>query len=519
MDPIVKKKKLPPGAAQALAGVPENKAMVPVPGTRTVNPDPAGARPTVLGRTTGPGAAVRPVPAVAPPLTEGLPNYRTGAPQGQPQFQQTPTPVNPQVRTAAQTLGTAPEPPAASVLGKAANSGRVMPAKLPGAARTVGGLAALAEGANVVQTIRDPKASAFDVAEQGFRGVARTTAGAAGAALGSPFGGPVGATAGGLAGYEAADRVIDLGTGDREMQYSPVAQKMSDLGISPMLIPGMREAEILRNLFSPKTEQPSAPATKPVASTPMAPDIGKMGDQSEVIGYFNGKPITRDQSNLLASQVSSIPASPQTASQKLAAPNISFDADYSGRRGIEKTIDDQLKAIGIDPKIPGKRKLLAELLGLKTQLYQGNAKNEQERGIAQANLEAGTAAEQLGSTTQLRIADQNAKGKSQSPIVGADGNLYTLADNKLTPVTDKDGNPAKAPQGGNEEAQKLYGDLLKQLLPEGAKKEDLQAAEELLSQIPMLQGVAGQGSVQWTGKLSPDGKKIYRDGTGKKFTE
>ena len=244
-----KKKPMPPGAAQQLAGVPKpNNALVPVEGTRTVNPDPLGRAPRLVG------GAANPVPAAAP--AGPLPNYRTGAPAGQPQFQQTPTPVNPQVRSAAAQLGSVPESSAASTLAKPSVVGRAGNAlkAIPGG-RVVAPVAALLEGSQVVEKIRDPKASALDVAVQGARGVARTALGGAGAIAGTP-GGLGGSAAGGMAGYELADRVIDAGTGER---YGPMAKAFQDtfdnrhalyagdvgIGINPKLAERVREADLI----------------------------------------------------------------------------------------------------------------------------------------------------------------------------------------------------------------------------------------------------------------------------------
>lgn len=522
-----KKKPMPPGAAQQLAGVPKpNNALVPVEGTRTVNPDPLGRAPRLVG------GAANPVPAAAP--AGPLPNYRTGAPAGQPQFQQTPTPVNPQVRSAAAQLGSVPESSAASTLAKPSVVGRAGNAlkAIPGG-RVVTPVAALLEGSQVVEKIRDPKASALDVAVQGARGVARTALGGAGAIAGTP-GGLGGQAAGGLAGYELADRVIDAGTGER---YGPMAKAFQDTFDNNLAAQAaMRLAMPLANIpgvpgmigavFDPK-EQPAQTAVPKGDSTVMAgAALGTAGSQvaadtSKVIGTFNGRPITQAQADELAGKVSSIPAAPQAA-QKLGA-QISYDTNYNERRGIISQIDAALKVLGPNPKMRSKRELLQGLLGLKSSLYQNDANAEQQRGTEQAKLDAGSAADQLGATTQLDIARMGLAGRQQTPIVGDDGNLYTLSGNTLTPVTDASGKPAKAP-ADNKESRALYGDLLKNMLGPGATAENLASAQALLSQIPALTGIAGESAdgvpagYTATGKVTKDGTPIYQDAKGNKVT-
>ncbi|MGD9643798.1 MAG: hypothetical protein AB7V08_13795 [Elusimicrobiales bacterium] len=545
-DPNMRGQKLPPGAANQLGQMPRpgasspGTAMVPA-GPRMVNPDPGGRAPRMVG------GAANPVPPAGPPAA-GLPPYRTGAAPGQPQFKQTPTPTNPTFRappaapTSAASLGAAPAPAAAAGAPPAATPGRLAAAgqKL-GRAGTVAGV--LLEGANVATVAQDPNATGLDVAEQAARGTSRLATGylgaKGGAALGAlagpgaPIASPVLATLGGIGGFVGGPRLIDAGNSMGETPNSKKGEAIAR-GVAPSLtgLPGGAAlAQFAPQIGSYLGALTDAPDTSPVARAPgfgapaaappvaAAPVAEAAGPSSaEVLGNFNGRPITREQANDLAGQLPTVPGAPESA-RALAAPIEARGAPVIGStttrdmRTTRNIIDQTLKDLG-PLNMRSKRALAGQLLGTRAQLAAGTAGLASQQAIEQGRLDAGANSDAL----EAQKAQAAAQQPSGSPIVGEDGGLYTLQGNTLAPITGADGKPARAPTNDTE-AQKLYADLIKQLLPPGSTPEEVAAANQSLAQIPGLDRIAlGVGKGETYVGQSPDGKRVYQDEKGNRFT-
>lgn len=301
----------------------------------------AQAKPTIVVDSAG-RASVGGIP----PTPVQQPAYRTGAPAGQPQFQQTPTPVNPTFRPAPATAGDAlGARPAAAPRPVPAAAAKARP--IPGSARAAGALAGGLEAINVAQTARESgPAAALDAAKAG--GV-RLATGQLGATIGGRVGGGIGAVTGGVAGYLAGDALadtelvrgnalVDAYAARREEQYRNAGVQQGGGGMSMVdTVGSMARAGARRDvanrapLFDPTVQelyaigalrrpgQPvaagdalvapvaAAPATT-AAPRPRANFVDETGDAppsggGDIVGTFNGRSITREQANDLAGQL------------------------------------------------------------------------------------------------------------------------------------------------------------------------------------------------------------------------
>lgn len=527
-----------------------------VAGPRTVNPDPLGRAPALPGGqpmttperfTTAQiqnaraqtNARMAPLPGAAASALGAAPQVAPSplgaAPPGAPAAA-APTP-------AAAALGTPPPGgPTSRILQAAKGTGR----SLGRAAPAVG---ALLEGADVARVAQDPNASKIDVATQAFEGTGRLATGylgakggAAAGALGGPFAPitvPAGAVIGGIAGYVGGDKLIDAGRAMGDTPNSIIGEQ-AGRAAAPGLGPAGPLAGPIGSFLGALTDAPDsspaasapditsvAPASAPApASTALAAPAATGAD--EVIGTFNGKDITRGQADALAGQLPTVAAQPAAAAPAPAAVQLGAQVGSPGigtsmeRRKLGEQIDKTIADLG-DLNMRGKRDLAGQLLGLKTNLATGGAGNENQRLIEQARITAGSAAEQLGSNTQKEVAQIGASSRSGgAPIVGEDGNLYTLQGNTLAPVTGADGKPAKAPTS-NKEAQALYGDLVKQLTIGGETPEQLAAIKQQAAELSGIGAekpgatAAPEGYTQVG--TSPDGKPVFKDAKGNTFTQ
>lgn len=301
----------------------------------------AQAKPTIVVDSAG-RAGVGGIP----PTPVQQPAYRTGAPAGQPQFQQTPTPVNPTFRPAPATAGDAlGARPAAAPRPVPAAAAEARP--VPRSARAAGALAGGLEAINVAQTARESgPAAALDAAKAG--GV-RLATGQLGATVGGRVGGGIGAVTGGVAGYLAGDALADTelvrgnalvdayaarrAEANREAGILPGGGGMSmvDTGTTMARAQARRDVANRAPLFDPTVQEldaigalrrPGQPVSAgdalvaPVAAAPAttaaprsrANFVDETGDAppsggGDIVGTFNGRSITREQANDLAGQL------------------------------------------------------------------------------------------------------------------------------------------------------------------------------------------------------------------------
>ena len=382
----------------------------------------AQAKPTIVVDSAG-RAGVGGIP----PTPVQQPAYRTGAPAGQPQFQQTPTPVNPTFRPAPATAGDAlGARPAAAPRPVPAAAAEARP--LPRSARAAGALAGGLEAINVAQTARESgPAAALDAAKAG--GV-RLATGQLGATVGGRVGGGIGAVTGGVAGYLAGDALADTelvrgnalvdafaarrAEANREAGILPGGGGMSmvDTGATMARAQARRDVANRAPLFDPTVQeldaigalrrpgQPvaagdalaapvaAAPATT-AAPRPRANFVDETGDAppsggGDIVGTFNGRSITREQANDLAGQlnggtgaglrdgnptgVRTTSAGDALATTRPRGPTSrAVGASIGGTSDLSayaEQLDKQIADLG-PLNMRSKRALVGELLGLK----------------------------------------------------------------------------------------------------------------------------------------------------------
>lgn len=382
----------------------------------------AQAKPTIVVDSAG-RAGVGGIP----PTPVQQPAYRTGAPAGQPQFQQTPTPVNPTFRPAPATAGDAlGARPAAAPRPVPAAAAEARP--LPRSARAAGALAGGLEAINVAQTARESgPAAALDAAKAG--GV-RLATGQLGATLGGRVGGGIGAVTGGVAGYLAGDALadtelvrgnalVDAYAARREEQYRNAGVQQGGGGMSmvdtvgsmaragarrdvanraPLFDPTVQELDAIGALRRPG--QPvaagdalaapvaAAPATT-AAPRPRANFVDETGDAppaggGDIVGTFQGRNITRGEANDLAGQLNGgtgaglrdgNPTGVRTTSagdalataQPRGPTSRAVGASIGGTSDLSayaEQLDKQIADLG-PLNMRSKRALVGELLGLK----------------------------------------------------------------------------------------------------------------------------------------------------------
>lgn len=362
-----------------------------------------------------------------PPTPVQQPAYRTGAPAGQPQFQQTPTPVNPTFRPAPATAGDAlGARPAAAPRPVPAAAAKARP--IPGSARAAGALAGGLEAINVAQTARESgPAAALDAAKAG--GV-RLATGQLGATLGGRVGGGIGAVTGGVAGYLAGDALadtelvrgnalVDAYAARREEQYRNAGVQQGGGGMSmvdtvgsmaragarrdvanraPLFDPTVEELDAIGVLRQPGQQQagtalaPTAqPTAAPVSTGGQGPSarpnfVDETGDAppsagGDIVGQWNGRDITRAEANRLAGSLNGgtgsglqdgnptgVRAGDALAPERPRGPTSrAVGASIGGTSDLAayaEQLDRQIADLG-PLNMRSKRALVGELLGLK----------------------------------------------------------------------------------------------------------------------------------------------------------
>lgn len=502
-----------------------------------------------------------PGPAVQP----ATPAYRTGAPTGQPQFQQTATPVNPNPRAALAAPASpaaAPVTPQAPIagtpgaqVGLAERAGQVAgnaqraagaaarlgaapvatagPGIIPGLQKTAPGVRGGA-GA-VLATMAIPEAltslnrptSEYEsryglddgsiglgtVYQQAQRGEQRL-ADAAGLAPDNALRNLAGVpretavrTAGVLQDLGAG--ILDSGLGLVNMVRGvggaqPLESFASINGIKPVGAPAGSAAESLpATTGAPTAGRAAAALAAPVGAGRQAimvdpdnpatqpPTRGVGGD---VIGQFNGRDITRAQSQEIAGRLNRADANPAetglvSGANLSASPAAQQMARLANRTGgaqgaiIRAESDDAQidKAISdLGPlNMRSKRSALVELLGLKQRGREGAA-NRDAAATNQANeLAQRSAAQMLAG--EVDLAQTEAQQRTQrrqntQTVTGADGTLYGVNGNTLTPITGADGKPFKTATKSDDTQQRIAASLLESLLPPGATPDQVSQA-------------------------------------------
>lgn len=483
------------------------------PASQLALPKPPGAAPTTVVPQRNPTIAVDSIGRAGvggiPQTPVQQPAYRTGAPAGQPQFQQTPTPVNPAVRPAAagDALGARPAATPRPVPAAAAEA-----RPLPRSARAAGALAGGLEAINVAQTARESgPAAALDAAKAG--GV-RLATGQLGATVGGRVGGGIGAVTGGVAGYLAGDALadtelvrgnalVDAYAARREEQYRNAGVQQGGGGMSmvdtvgsmaragarrdvanraPLFDPTVQELDAIGALRRPG--QPvaagdalvapvaAAPATT-AAPRPRANFVDETGDAppsggGDIVGTFNGRSITREQANDLAGQLNGgtgaglrdgnptgvrttsagdalATTRPRGPTSRAVGASIGGTSDLSA---YAEQLDKQIADLG-PLNMRSKRALVGELLGLKGRAL-GQQAGDAAAGERQAQeLDARAASDALRADVdreQIAASDRTARRQTTQTITSEDGTIYSVDGNILTPLQDQQGQRVRAPR-------------------------------------------------------------------------
>jgi hypothetical protein len=334
------------------------------------------------------------------------------------------------------------------------------------AGRVAAPLGAVAEGLDVARVAGDANSSNLDVASQAARGVSRMAGGTAGAiagaklgagagtliapGVGTAVGGVVGGIAGGLLGSEGVDRITDFFAGDdpadgvRERETAAVANRpdFSNVVGGSRTVQGQRSPEQLQ---------------RQAANDGITPVGDRTGAADEVLGTFQGRAITRAESDRLGGQTSFGGTSAPKLGDDLVGPprganvqagNIGGGADARAREITDpNTAAGKLYATLAADKTPTGKRMAAQFL----ETYVGS-------GTAERGQDAGLRADEMGANATLlrgREGDASAErqvvaGNRSRPqyVFNDDGSIGQLSDGLLTPVTAADGSPAKASPKG-----------------------------------------------------------------------
>ena len=453
-------------------------------------------------------------PAVAPPPTaaSGLPSYRT--PDG---FRQTPTPVNPDPRAAlARPAVTGPSGAAARAPGAASRPLR------PGKLGTAG---LVWEGLNIAGAAQDGglPAAAGETAAAGTRlGAAKLGAEVFGKLPGrlkAP-----GAALGAIAGYAGGQKLVEFARENTpesvktalsaSNQLEPITRNVGSLpaagGQLSSLVSNITSGR-LRSAFGGDQQQPAtaapgrlvsragaltSPATRLAA--PVAAEMpAAAAPAQKVIGNFQaqGRPerqvfedgsISPTTANVEGG-LSVIPAyqGAPTVANRLAAPTVGGAGFADGdRRQFERQIDTQIKDLG-DLNMASKRRLVADLLGLKGRSVGQGFDAATGRSTVQAQLSQQADIAQMGADVdreQISASERSsrrAQRSQQQTITDADGTVYAVDGKTLTPLTRPDGKQLQAPRTSktqdNQQAE-IAAKLLEGMVMPGATPDEINAA-------------------------------------------
>lgn len=189
-------------------------------------------------------------------------------------------------------------------------------------------------------------------------------------------------------------------------------------------------------------------STQTTASPPPQPQ-NQQGSQKpgqspdDVVGTINGRKITRSESDRLANQ-NVVPgnAAAQLGVQQQPrdnGPRVFMPRDNGDTQTVEM-IDKAISELGpLDRR--GRRQALVDLLGLRQRTAGGDLDRASTEQRAAAELAQRTAAEQLSADVDReQIAAQTAQQRRNTQtIADAQGNVYSVEGNTLTPLTKPDG--------------------------------------------------------------------------------
>lgn len=225
-----------------------------------------------------------------------------------------------------------------------------------------------------------------------------------------------------------------------------IALGMGPNGELPQALPEVTAPSAAQMLAGGRQPAASAPAPgQPKAKQPQDQQGAQKPSQSpdDVVGEINGRKITRGESDRLANQN----VVPGNAAAQLRAqqpprdtgPRVFMPRDNGDTQTVEM-IDKAISELGpLDRR--GRRQALVDLLGLRQRTAGGDLDRASTEQRAAAELAQRTAAEQLSADVDReQIAAQTAQQRRNTQtIADAQGNVYSVEGNTLTPLTKPDG--------------------------------------------------------------------------------
>lgn len=214
-----------------------------------------------------------------------------------------------------------------------------------------------------------------------------------------------------------------------------------------------------------RAPRPAVAAGARVPDSAIVPTNERTGDASEVIGTFNGKAITRGDSDARSSKLGSfgnenlVPAS-GGISAGLTAParGGGVSADFSGDGSKERAADinntatpaGKLYAQLSQDKTPTGKRVAAQFL--ETYLGTGTQELGSKRGLAGDELGANAQLQRgrEGDAAQLQqenIRAGSKQGRTPQYVFNDDGSIGQISDGVLSTVKGEDGKPAKVSKG------------------------------------------------------------------------
>lgn len=488
------------------------------------------------------------------------PTYRTGAPAGQPQFQQTPAPVNPnpraatvmaqQVPAAAAAPAPAAAPPAAaanglrragqvaaeaqSAVGAAARMGAAPvatagPGIVPGLEKTAPGqrggagafLATMAIPSALTSMNRPtaeyeqrlglndagtPAGSVYTAARNSERDTENTIRNLVGDGYVAPPSTAETMARGVGVLQDLGAGILDTGLGVVNMVRSaggakPLETFESLNGIKPVGAPAGAAAEALpgssaRTMAATPQAAAGGGTARPgvIMVDPDNPATQPPTRGSEVIGQFNGRDITRAQSDALAGQLNTVSGnqaatvsdSASNRAQSAAQQMASFAQRSRGggamgaiiRADGQDEISKALRDIGpLDRR--GRRQAAIELLGLRQRGEESAANRIATAENQQSELAQRAAGQALAAEVDMAQTEANTRNQRRQntqTLTGSDGTTYSVEGSTLTPLRTSDGNVFKAATKADDSQARIAAGLLESLLPPGATPEQVAQA-------------------------------------------
>lgn len=315
------------------------------------------------------------------------------------------------------------------------------------------------EGLDVARVAADERMGGADIATQAAEGtgkLATAVLGAKAGAVGGSFLGPVGTAlggaAGGVAGYVGGEKLIEKG---RQLFGGNPDSPAEQLDKRPVTVADFSNVQ---GGFAGTTEstpagEAAARAQRQAANDGITPVADRTGAADEVLGTFQGRPITRSASDAMAGAQSF--GGPTTIAQDLTrdyrAPTGGGVSASLPSGGAEDRVADLT-----DSSTPAGR-LYAQLLADKTPTGKRMAMQFADQYIGTGTAERGQNADLEGRTLGanadlLRGRESNAAGLEQERIRGKgrgeymtmeDGSIGRISDGLMTPVTGADGKPVR----------------------------------------------------------------------------